>query len=198
EVFLQPWRTALAQLPAEAGSLEQLTAGDAAQHARATALADGVNAYVEEYSRPLIDAVRTNGRSAGSSFATTLEGKRRVDSLRSGFAAFDAAQTSEEKRRDASARDEGRRAMLVGLGGLAACMLLILVVGAYLARLVLVPLRRVAEVAADRGRGNLGARVGTVGVGEARQLAEAFDRMAESLQESHDELESQNAELEVQ
>jgi len=198
ELFLQPWNQALAELPAATSALEELAAGDPRQEARAQALAGAVNSYAQDYSKPLVESVRTAGPGAGSSVATTLAGKRRVDALRARFTAFDAAQTAVQKERDAHARAEGHRAMLIGIGGLFGSALLIIAVGAYLARLVLVPLRRVAEVAAARGRGDLGARVGPIGVGEARELATSFDQMAGTLQESRDELESQNAELEVQ
>ena len=198
ESFLQPWRSALQQLPAATASLQSLVAGDALQETRAKALTGSVDAYVADYSKPLVVAVRAGGPAAGDSVATTLAGKRRVDAIRTRFATFDAAERALQNARDGNARNQGHLAILIGVGGLVLSALLILAAGAYIARLVLVPLRRVADVAAARGRGELGARVGAVGVGEARQLAHAFDHMASTLEEARDELESQNAELEVQ
>ncbi|WP_183339906.1 HAMP domain-containing sensor histidine kinase [Conexibacter arvalis] len=86
----------------------------------------------------------------------------------------------------------------VGVVGIVATILLVVGCLLYMRRAVLGPLGRVADTARAIAAGDLNARVGAEhgGTGEVAELAQTFDQMGASLQESRSRLERQNAELE--
>jgi signal transduction histidine kinase/DNA-binding response OmpR family regulator len=195
--FLEPWTNAQSAFPTRAGELRQLVGDNPQQEALATAIARNVRSYIDDFSRPLVATVRTGRNGAAAAVVSTGEGKRRVDAIRAQFDRFDTAERSLEATRDRNARAGGRRAILVGAVALGSSVLLVLLFAVFLARLIVEPVRRVA-LAARRAGSDLSVRVPEAGSSEIGELARAFNTMASSLQESHDELESQNAELEMQ
>jgi signal transduction histidine kinase/DNA-binding response OmpR family regulator/CHASE3 domain sensor protein len=196
--FLAPWRNALVTFPPQAQTLQRLVRDNSEQEARATAIAQAVRSYIDDFSRPLVATVRAHGIGGGAAIVSTGEGKRRVDAIRARFDRFDAAERELESSRDARARAGGRRAILLGAGALAGSILLILLFAAFLGQLIVRPVRRVAAASARMAGGDLSARVPEAGSSEIGELGRAFNAMAASLDASRDELESQNAELEMQ
>jgi signal transduction histidine kinase/CHASE3 domain sensor protein len=193
ERFLEPWRSSRASLPRQTERLGALMSDNAARESLAQQIAAGIRGYVDEYSIPLVDAVRRQGAPPPAA-----EGKRRVDAIRGQFARFDATEQRLADRRRADADSAAARAMTVGVVVLVAGVALLLAFAAYLGRAVARPVRRVAEAADRLAAGDLAARVPVRGRDELGRLAASFNSMGSALQESRDELDSQNAELEQQ
>ena len=109
----------------------------------------------------------------------------RVEHLSADAAAEADAVARAAERRMASAHDDARQAVLAGIVMGAGCVMAVLIVAvAYTLRLraaVLRPLEALAGAAHRFGAGDFEHRVGAVGRGELRELARAFDRMAEEL-----------------
>ncbi len=101
-------------------------------------------------------------------------------------------------RREQTA-DLARLAEIVGIAGIAVTLLLLGGCLFYFRRSVLDPMRNVAAAARAISEGDFRARVrgdDAVGSGEVASLAQTFNRMAASLEESRGALQRQNAELE--
>jgi signal transduction histidine kinase/CHASE3 domain sensor protein len=191
--FLGPWRSARAALPRQTEALTALVADNPSQQALVEQIAAGIRGYVDEYSIPLIDAVRRQRNPPPA-----VEGKRRVDALRGQFARFDGREQRLSDTRRAASNAAAARAITVGVIVLVAGVGLLLAFAAYLGRAVATPVRRVAEAADRLATGDLSARVPARGRDELARLAGSFNAMGDSLQENRDELDSQHAELELQ
>jgi signal transduction histidine kinase len=186
ERFLQPWSAARAAFPVEARRLVRL-ANAPVQKRRARRIAAAVTAYVREYSVPLIDAARRDEPSARS-VAATAEGKRLVDALRAQFDRFARTERAVITRRQNSADSDARRAIVMATAGLGASVLLILIVAGYMARAMVLPVRRTSDMAGRLAEGDLAVRLPETGIGEIGALERAFNSMGSSLETSRDEL----------
>lgn len=168
ERFLQPWNAALIRFPEQARSLVDL-ADDPRQRRLAAQIADAGNAYIREYSVPLVRAARRNDPAART-VATTDEGKRRVDALRAQCGRYERTERDladvDQDRSDAQAR----RAVLAGTAGLAGSVILIALFGAYLLRAMVLPVRRAAAMACRLAAGDLAVRMPETGTGEIGEL----------------------------
>jgi signal transduction histidine kinase/CHASE3 domain sensor protein len=193
ERFLAPWRAARATLPRQTERLTALVADNPSQQALSQQIAAGIRGYVDEYSIPLVDAVRRQDNPPAAA-----EGKRRVDAIRAQFTRFDASEQRLADTRRAASDHAAARAMTVGVIVLVAGVALLLAFAAYLGRAVATPVRRVAAAADRLAAGDLGARVPVQGRDELARLAGSFNAMGDALQENRDELDSQTAELEHQ
>jgi signal transduction histidine kinase len=186
ERFLEPWNAARATFPEQTATLERIERKP--QEARLVrAIAGNVEAYVADYSVPLINAVR-QGKAWPRSVAATEAGKRRVDTIRAEFDRFRAHErgvlNTRQNRDDANTR----RAVIAATVGLAGSIVLIVLLGGYLARALVLPVRRAAGMAGRLAGGDLAVRVPETGPGEIGALERAFNKMATSLEESRDEL----------
>ena len=191
EQFLEPWTAAQAALPDANRDLEGL-ARVPRQHARAQAIAGDIASYLEDYSLPVVEAAR-RGDPAARSVATAQEGKRRVDALR---AQFDQLRTTERglaTTRQDRANAATTRALVAAVAGLVGSVLLILLVGGYLARAIVLPVRRAAAMAGRLAGGDLTVRMPETGVGEIGALEQSFNTMARSLEVSRAELTASRA-----
>jgi signal transduction histidine kinase/CHASE3 domain sensor protein len=193
EQFLQPWRSARAALPRQTERLSALVSDDPGQQALVQEIAGGIRGYLDAYSIPLIDAMRSQRNPPPAA-----EGKRRVDVLRAQFARFDATEQRLADTRRENSDDAAARAVTVGVVVLVAGVALLLAFAAYLGRAVAAPVRRVAGAADRLAGGDLGTRVDVRGRDELARLARSFNAMAQALQDGRDELDSQHAELEMQ
>ena len=193
ETFLEPWSTARARLPRETERLTALLDRNPAQEALVQEIAADIRRYIEQYSLPLVTAIR-----AGRTPPSAADGKRRVDAVRAQFDRFGAAEQRLAGTRRAASDRAARRAMAVGFSVLVLGIALLVAFAVYLGRSVAGPVRRVA-LAADRlAGGDLSARVPVRGEDDLGRLGASFNAMGRTLQESRDELDSQNAELELQ
>src|SRR3954471_18904994 len=186
--FLAPWRSARAALPRQTQRLSVLVADNPAQETLAQQLATGMRAYLDEYSGPLIDAVRRQRNPPPAA-----EGKRRIDALRAQFGRFDAQEQRLAPRGGRPAHARGiasdhaaARAVTVGVVVLVLGVALLVAFAVYLGRAVATPVRRVAEAADRLAAGDLGARVAVSGRDDLARLAGSFNAMGDGLQESRD------------
>jgi signal transduction histidine kinase/CHASE3 domain sensor protein len=193
ESFLQPANDARAALPNSARALERLAADEPVQLARVRRIDRAMNAYLQRYARPLVQAVRRNDPSARS-LDRTLAAKHRVDALREGLQSFRAAERARLSVRDADVDHAARRATAAAAVGVAGSIVLIIVFSGYLTRVIVRPLRRAALMANRLAGGDLGARMRETDVAEIGALQRSFNVMAGSLETSRDELASLLAE----
>ncbi|HEV2920049.1 MAG TPA: CHASE3 domain-containing protein, partial [Actinomycetota bacterium] len=186
ERFLDPWQDARRALPEASRRLEGLTTDDQ-QHRQALQIGQAIDAYVRDYSVPLVAAARRDPDSA-QTVAATEEGRERIDTIR---AQFDRLVTTErglaEAREGRSAAAAGR-AVAATVGGLVGSALLILLFAGYLTRAIVQPVRRAAAMAGRLAGGDLGVRMPETGADEIGTLERSFNSMAVSLEESRDEL----------
>ncbi len=126
------------------------------------------------------------------------EGKRRVDALRRIFDRVIDRETARSLARRGDAVAASRRATALGIAGIAGSIVLFALFVAYLARYVAAPIRQAAAAAGRLQAGDLSVRLPASGEHEVGRLGRAFNAMAAALQESTDELESQNTELALQ
>src|SRR2546430_14633832 len=118
ERFLKPWKAARAAFPTRAKTLERL-AEEPGQKQRVRSIDRDVAAYINEYSVPLVEAVRRNSPAARS-IATTEEGRQRIDALRTEFDRFKSTERdllSSRQRRDDRNAGRAVAGATVGLAG---------------------------------------------------------------------------------
>lgn len=187
--FLDPSNDARAALPGSARALERLASDEPVEHARVQRIVRAMNAYLTDYAAPLVAAVRRNDPSANS-VERTFAAKQRVDALRAGLNSLREAERVRLIGRDADLEAAARRATGAAAVGIAGSLLLVLVVAAYLARVIVRPLRRAAVMADQLAGGDLSARLPENDIGEIGALERSFNVMAGSLEQSRDELAS--------
>jgi signal transduction histidine kinase len=185
ERFLKPWKAARAAFPSRARALERL-AEQPGQKQRVRSIDRGVAAYISEYSIPLVAAVRRNSPAARS-IATTEEGRRRIDALRTEFERFESAERDLLLRRQRRDDRNAGRAVAGATLGLAGSIVLILGFGGYLVRAIIWPLRRASKLSQQIAAGSLGTRMPQGSVGEIGALERSFNTMAASLERDREE-----------
>jgi signal transduction histidine kinase len=186
--FLGPWYGARNGFVLQAATLERrAAAGDAGQGRRAHQITRAADAYISDYAVPLVAKARRDPASART-VAVTTDGKRRVDALRRSFDQFMMREReifeAGQDRADAAAH----WAIIAASISVAGTIALILLSGGYLARSVVRPVRRASAMAGRVAGGDLTARMPETGPGEVGTLERAFNKMARSLETSHDEL----------
>jgi signal transduction histidine kinase len=192
--FLDPWRRARRRFPSEAASLIRQTADDPAQQASAREIRAAVEAYLRDYSVPLIEFMRRNP-GAARQVAASGDGAKQVNELRDRFGRFLAAEEARGAARDARARRTAHTAVAIGAVALGAALLFLIAAAGYLERAIARPLRLAARAARRVAAGDLAARLPLGGPGEVGQLERSFNTMADSLQRSRDDLEERNRRL---
>jgi len=186
--LLLPWYQARLQFPLTARQLEHLAgAGGAGQGRLARQIAAEGNAYIRDYSVPLVTAAG-HDLGAARTVATIAQGQHLANTLNANFDLFRAHQTeifrAGQRRADAAAI----RALAAAGVGVVGSIALILFCGGYLTRSVVRPVRRASEMAGVVAAGNLSARMPETGPGEVGSLEQSFNTMTDSLAASQDEL----------
>ena len=184
--FLAPWRVARSAFPVAGRRLLSLAA-DRGDYAQVSRLVHTVRSYMRSYSLPLVAAAR-RGDPDVKSVGATLRGKRLVDGLRARFNRYVATERHLLTARQADADAEAHRATVAASAGLVGSIVLIVLFASYLARAILVPIRRVAGMARQIAGGELSVRMPETGLGEVGMLEGTFNKMAASLDESQAEL----------
>jgi CHASE3 domain sensor protein len=190
--FLEPARAAGRQVDGRARELERLVAPT--QRGRVRALRGAINDYVDVYLLPLANLAQEN-LAAVRQTLVGVEARRQTDEIR---ASFNQLQETEDRRAAASAASattQSRRAIVLGVAGLVACALLIVLFGLYLARSTAHPVREAATAATQLAEGDLSVRLSERGPGEVGELTAAFNHMAEELESQRRELQTQNEKL---
>ena len=188
QAFLQPWHQARSQFPVQAALLEDLASrGDAGQYQRASQIQAMGEAYIRNYSLPLV-ALAERDPGAARAVAVTVEGQRLEDALHGKFKDFIAREnqifTDGQQRADAAAT----QALTAAAVSVAGSIALILFSGGYLARSVVRPVRRASAMAGVVAAGDLTVRMPETGPGEVGSLQQSFNTMTDSLAASRDEL----------
>src|SRR6478609_2239362 len=198
EDFLSSYRVARAALPDATYDLQALVAGDSPQMRRAQQIRDDAQSYVNDYADMVIGRTREDGVGAGRDFAAAAEGPARADSLQGRISALTDAEGARSSERASEADKWSRRARWIAIVGLTVCLLVLVLATWFVARRVVQPVGRLAAAADRVRRGDFSVEVPERGSREVARLGSSFNAMARSLEESRDELESQNAELEAQ
>jgi signal transduction histidine kinase len=185
--FLQPWNDARAAFPAQARTLESLASPNQGELAQARRIIQDVDLYIQQYATPLVSAVARHDPAAHS-IATTDEGKRRVDALRTELDSLRATEHARFTTRQDDADAAARRAIVGGFVGLAGSILLVGAFTVYLTRVIVRPVRRAAGMAGRLSGGDLQARLPETSAAEIGELERAFNTMGGSLALNHDEL----------
>ncbi|MFJ2241774.1 CHASE3 domain-containing protein [Streptomyces sp. NPDC087859] len=182
ETFLQPWHQARSELPAAARRFVG-SATSTEQRRAAVQIAQGVDSFLDDYSVPLVRMVRRDDPEA-SSLATTMEGKERVDTLRTQFGRYTADERAQLAERTDAAGTNSHQAVLAAAAGLAASMALVAVFTILQHRAVVRPVRGAATAAQELAGGDLSMRIRPSRVAEIDALGSSFNSMAASLQDS--------------
>jgi signal transduction histidine kinase len=192
--FLEPYTEARKALPNRLAALQSLVADDPAQRRRAQQLEERIHDYADIFVKPMIQIVKETPSIADNPLIAD-EGKRYTDEIQGLFVQFLAA---EDTLAADAARDADRRsslAVIVGAIGIGASAALIILFGVFLARSIGRPVRAVASGASRLAAGEWSLRLPLQGPGEIGELTQAFNEMAERIEQNHAELEAQNTEL---
>ncbi|MER7179258.1 SpoIIE family protein phosphatase [Streptomyces hyaluromycini] len=181
--FLKPWRAARAAFPAQAQRLVDVSTSPAQQQLAGRIQRAG-QSFVDDYSVPLVAEAR-RGDPDASSTARTMEGKQRLDALRDQFSRYLKAERVSINQRENALEGRMRTLTIAASVGVGVAVLLIVAYGAYVTRVIVWPVRRMARFATRLAAGDLGARVPRSGRREIGQLETAFNTMAGSLEKSH-------------
>lgn len=113
-LFLAPQRAAAAGLPAAAAALERATANDGAFVPQARSLATSAESYMDTYVPQVIREV-TSDPAVAHSFATTAEGKSRVDGIRAQTASLEQLISARQAARQRAARTSANTSVRVAV-----------------------------------------------------------------------------------
>jgi two-component system sensor histidine kinase/response regulator len=189
DAFKQSEQTLAKQL----GTL-RLVASGAGERGRVTALTAGVDRFLANFADPL--ARRAHGLSERQEIAAVGSSAGSTGPLSRQFTALDTIEVAaRQQRRDALASQTSRTITIAAIG-LAGSVLLLALLGAYMLRGILRPIRRVAEELERWGRGELSGRVSEGGRGEVAMLGRSFNNMADQLERRTTELSEANRRLE--
>jgi signal transduction histidine kinase/CHASE3 domain sensor protein len=188
--FLDPWRTAQQNLPAESRALGRVAPAPFSEE-----LDRQWRSYLNDWSRPLVALVATRPSRAEVKIATG-EGRRRVDAMRRLIDPFILRQNQ-------SATDQRRRIgdvehtdMLLAAAGIGVTVLIVVAIIGYFMRTAVGPLRRIVEGTRRVAAGERDVEVPEAGAGEVGELAIAFNEMSRALSGHSREFADQNADLE--
>ncbi|MBD0338244.1 MAG: CHASE3 domain-containing protein [Thermoleophilia bacterium] len=191
--FLLDWQKAQNEMRLALADFRR-DAGDLRRREMAARLTDLVTRYQVEYAEPLIEIARRNPGAARSITAVS-EGRMRTEEIRGLLDGVLADELIRAAESAASAREERRRALALGFTGIAAAVLLILLLGLYLTRSIARPVSQVATEARRIARGDLTVELDERGPGEVGTLKRAFRAMAADLEERQRALEDHNRRL---
>lgn len=189
DAFLKPWNAARAELPQEGARLERLAAKSSPDQARrAQQLVRDSEAYVDEYSVPLVAAIQAAPKSQRS-LTDITQGEERLISLRARFDRFEGVQRGITNSSEGRSDTDTLQVVIIALSGALGALLLLFFFTAYLARAILHPVQRTSRMASDIAQGDLTVRMPQTSNDEIGLLERVFNTMAQSLKTSQDELE---------
>ena len=191
--FLQPYNLGRSQIEGQLARLRQLASG-AAQERRVAQLSGQVMSYIDRYAAPLAAGNGQLGDRQAAAVAS--RGKQLVDAMRPRFAAIEATALAARARRRTDLASQTNESIVLGASGLGISVVLLVLLGTYMVRSILRPIRLVAEAQERRRAGDLTARVPEIGRGEVAQLEQSFNVMAETLEHQTNELSQANSRLE--
>lgn len=192
--LLKPYEDASRVYPDRLDRLEELVADEPPQTRLVDRIRDETNSYVRDYGALLIAFVRRNPQ-VGPAIIETERGDRKIDRVRQWFDTFIRTEGQLAAERNRSAGANATRATALAATGAGLALVLVLLFAVYIARRIVDPIRQTAQAAGRLTGGDLASRVDVAGQGEVRELGEAFNQMAASLQRTQGNLEEQNRRL---
>ncbi|MER5523170.1 SpoIIE family protein phosphatase [Streptomyces sp. NPDC002677] len=181
--FLKPWRAGRAAFPVQAQRLVDMSPSPS-QRRLARQIRESGQSFIDDYSVPLVDAARRGDPEAASS-ARTREGRQLVEALRGQLSDYLADERGVIDKQEHALEHRMDRLTFAASVGVAGAVLLIVGFGAYVTRVIVWPVRRMAVTATRLAAGDLSARVPPSGRREIGQLETAFNTMAASQEKSH-------------
>jgi methyl-accepting chemotaxis protein len=133
EAFLEPGRTARAEVPRLVEELRQLTADNPAQQRRLDVLDTRLPAWFT-YSDRVVAARRSEGQDAAVRVIESMEGERLIAEIRALVAQMDGDERALLAHRDAAAAETARATRAAVLGGSTVAVLIAALVGVALTR----------------------------------------------------------------
>jgi signal transduction histidine kinase len=186
--FLRSWNSARAALPGQAAELERISAADSAQQgARARQVVGLASGYLNDYSVRLVDTERTDPAAARTRVVSG-EGEQRLAALRDGLAGFENAQRDISAAKERHYNRAAREAIITAAASALASVSLIFLLITYLTGAIVHPVRRASKMAGRLAEGDLTVRMPETSPGEIGMLENNFNRMADTLQASGDQL----------
>ena len=143
EPFLAPWKANVAAFPAQAVALERLVSAEPQEQQAERVVVADIRSYIDDYAKNVIATARRDPIAA-SVIVGGGEGKRRVSAIRTLVDTLVARETALAAAQRAHADAAGRWATRAGILGIIGSALLILGFAIYLARAIVMPLRRLA------------------------------------------------------
>jgi len=194
KTFLDGWTRAHRKIPGALDKFVQEAGDDSARLRVARRLAETIQNYDQEFSKPLVNLARDMSQGAASAVAVE-QNEIRNRAIRSQLAGFLENERDRAAGTAASAEQEAKRAIALGFGGILASVVMILLLGVYLTRSIARPVQQVAVEANRIARGELTVELDERGPGEIGMLKRAFLAMAADLAERRRALEEQNTRL---
>ncbi|MEV8558397.1 HAMP domain-containing protein [Streptomyces sp. NPDC051917] len=186
--FIRRWQVAQAAFPKEARALTRLAKSSPEQRISAERIQRaGIAVLIKEYSMPLVNVVK-HDPAAKRNATIGEESNRRMEAIRDDFHRIVVSERKRAAAREERAAAIANQAVIATVGGLTGSVVLVIGFAGYVTRAVVHPVRRAAAMAGRLASGDLTARTPETGVGEIGALEGSFNRMADSLQDSHAEL----------
>ena len=192
--FLTLFSDSEKQLPGSIGRLESLLRDDPQQLRRARAVSGALGDYVHDYAEPVI-RMRAYFPGVARNKVAGKEDRRRSRAIKGLLGSILTVESRRSDARAAHARAVADSAVVVGVIAIALSATLVLLFGAWVARAVAAPVRRISNAATQVAGGHFEVRVEQRGAGEVGDLATAFNSMTRSLEVGRRELLEQNERL---
>ncbi len=175
---LSSWRAALTAVPAQAAVLEGLESADPRDERLVQAITIAIHSYLAEYSQPSNATVPLD-RATARTVLDSGTGDRLIEVIRGNFAQFLAVERYHASRSSARAAVGSHRAILGGIAGFIFLVALVLLLVAYIVRVILAPLNRLEKAAEHIAGGDLTTRVELgPAAREYERVGVAFNAMA--------------------
>jgi len=192
--FLASFRSTRARVPGELRRLRTLVENDSTQRARVDDVQAELNRYFQDYASNIIRIAQVNSAAARGPAAGD-EAKHYSGAIDGTLDALLNTENHRVKNLSSHARSIANVALGIGVAALVISTALVLLFGAWVARGVAGPVRRLAGAATDVARGELDVRLDEGGSAEVGALVTAFNSMTRSLETSRHELVAQNERL---
>jgi PAS domain S-box-containing protein len=194
EEFLEPYRAAERERAPALRALRREARGTE-ETAAAERLGRSIDDYFARFARSQVELAATRPGRARE-VVLSGSGKRRVDAIRAQSAALDRLVHMATERARSHAHSVRSTARAVGIGGLAAAVVMFLGLAVYFASRVLLPLRLIADAVRRLGSGERGVHVPVpAGSSEIAVLAAAFNEMSAALEQAHADVRRSAVEL---
>ncbi|MET8631580.1 HAMP domain-containing protein [Streptomyces sp. NPDC004680] len=181
------WQAAQAAFPQQAAALTRLAGINPEQRSAAERIRQTGISYIKEHPIPS-KSVAQHDPSMRQRITAMERDDWRAEPIRDEFYRIVATRQSLVTAREERAVATADRAVAASVGGLTGSVLLLTAFAGYIIRAIVYPVRRTAAMADRLANGDLSARTPETGVSEIGGLERSFNRMADSLQESHAEL----------